>query len=489
MITMLLIGDDIPEKELFQLLTKGNTSLHDVNKKMKYDYISQIQDEETYRYFNKNFENPTSIQILKLIKDMGINYNILKNRYFIKKYSNEIFFKLLLTNSSSTYAFQQGYKHIEASNALIYHMSPPEKLSVYDELNVIHDFNFSNRVDIEIPFHVLIGKNGSGKTHLLWRIVKNQLTASDNLHTERGVFSRVIVLSNTINDECYRPSRITRDKSKRNNYHFISLTSKKHFNNIFQRGGKLTLLSLIEKIAARDSRREGKFKQSELLDRITKKIIPEFSFEIKTNLDKINFSSFTEFVERYGLINLNANLNLISNSEVEYIQPGDDIKFYNNGADFTLSSGQYSFLVCMFSIISTIETNSLILIEEPENYLHPSLLTHFINSMTHILRDTNSVSLISTHSALVLRETPSEQVTILLRNNNKTKFKKPNIETFGSDTHQIMIDVFGDLFSNAIFREELSRIAKNKNIEEILRDYSHLPSDLINRIVMEVKIK
>ncbi|EOT7594997.1 hypothetical protein ACNIT0_002655, partial [Yersinia enterocolitica] len=289
MMTMLLIGDDISEHELLNLLTKGNTSLRDVNKLMKYDYISQIEDEKTYRYINKNFESTASIQILTLFKDMGINYNILKNRYFIKKYSHEIFFKLLLTNSSSTYAFQQGYKHIETNTPLIYHMQPPEKLSVSDGDNITHDFNFSNCYDIEIPFHVLIGKNGSGKTHLLWRIVKNQLTTSDNPHTNREVFSRIIVLSNTINDECYRPSRITRGKSKRNNYHFISLTSKKHFNNIFPRGRKLTLLSLIEKISARDSRREGKFKQSELLDRITKKIIPDFSFELKTNLDKINF--------------------------------------------------------------------------------------------------------------------------------------------------------------------------------------------------------
>lgn len=105
----------------------------------------------------------------------------------------------------------------------------------------------------------------------------------------------------------------------------------------------------------------------------------------------------------------------------------------------------------MFSIISTIENNSLVIIEEPENYLHPSLLTHFINSVTHVLRDTNSIALISTHSPLVLRETPSEQITILHRSNGKTYYKKTSIETFGADTHQIMIDVFGDLYSNAIF--------------------------------------
>ncbi|EFO3197183.1 ATP-binding protein, partial [Escherichia coli] len=185
----------------------------------------------------------------------------------------------------------------------------------------------------------------------------------------------------------------------------------------------------------------------------------------------------------------NSNLDLITSSEIEYALPDEDIHFYKNNEPFTLSSGQLSFLVSMFSLISTIESNSLILIEEPENFLHPSLLTHFINSLTHILRDTNSIAIMATHSALVLREIPSAQITILHRRDNITNYKTPNIETFGADTHQIMIDVFGDLYSNAIFREELSNIAKNKTIDELLVQYGDLPSDVLNKIIMEKNSK
>ncbi|WP_367300363.1 AAA family ATPase [Hafnia alvei] len=218
-------------------------------------------------------------------------------------------------------------------------------------------------------------------------------------------------------------------------------------------------------------------------------MIPNYSFSIKTNLEEHFYASFSELTGRYGLISLSSNLDLITNSEIEYALPDVDIQFYNNDGPFTLSSGQLSFLVSMFSLISTIESNSLILIEEPENFLHPSLLTHFINLLTHILRDTNSIAIIATHSALVLREIPSEQITILHRRDNKTQYQTPKIETFGADTHQIMIDVFGDLYSNALFREELSNIARNKTINEILVQYAHLPSDVLNKIILEKNSK
>jgi len=66
-------------------------------------------------------------------------------------------------------------------------------------------------------------------------------------------------------------------------------------------------------------------------------------------------------------------------------------------------------------------------------------------------------------------------------------YQSPRIETFGADTHQIMIDVFGDLYSNALFRDELKNIAKGKTINEILVQYAHLPSDILNKIILEKK--
>lgn len=102
-------------------------------------------------------------------------------------------------------------------------------------------------LNINIPIHALIGKNGSGKTYLINKIIKQSISTDLEIRSSGAVFSRMIVLSNTINDKCYRPANITKNKFKLNNYHFVSLTSEKYYNKLFPRGKKLTLFSLLEK--------------------------------------------------------------------------------------------------------------------------------------------------------------------------------------------------------------------------------------------------
>lgn len=412
---MLLIGKVNKESELLELLESSDgMSLFRIKREFKIDYVTQVS-EDAYRYINNSMNGEDALLLLKALNDLGVHLNIYKTRSFANKYVNDSVIGLLLDNTFSTYAFQNGYKHIINNEGVVYEIKRPKNLVYsdgnYDEVN----FPLTNSVDINIPFHVLIGKNGSGKTHILCSLIKDKVFGRSIRGFDETVYSRLVVVSNTINDKCYRPSVITRDKNRLNNYHFISLTSEKYFNKFFPRGSKLTLLSLIERVVKRDFTKEGFFKQSELLDSVIIKIIPNFTFSIKTNLHKYYYNSFSELIRREGFTGFSANVDLITGVEVEYYLPDEEIVFYKDGFPFNFSSGQLSFLIGMFSIISTIENNSLVIIEEPENYLHPSLLTHFINSVTHILRDTNSIALISTHSPLVLRETPSEQITVLHR--------------------------------------------------------------------------
>lgn len=485
---MLFLGDDISEWELLDKLSRDAISLHDVINKLNFDYLSQIS-EDGYRYIKNELELSDALLLLKAMKDFGVNYNIIRNKSFINRYSDKIFFNLLLDSTFSTYAFDNGYKYFSTDDDIVYQMGIPDELKIKIGKNTFHKIGFKNSAGINIPIHSLIGKNGSGKTYLMNQLIDQSMSSGNEYNKLGAVFSRMIVISNTINDKCYRPANITSHKVRLNNYHFISLTSGRYYNKIFPRGKRLTLFSLLEKIQKRDSRKRGDFGQGYLLDAVTESVISGFSFSIKTNLGVNSYNSFSELTGLYGIINLTSNRDLISNSEIEYALPDEDIQFYKNDEPFTLSSGQLSFLISMFSIISTIESNSLVLIEEPENFLHPSLLTHFISLLTKILRDTNSVAIVATHSALVLREIPAEQVTILQRRSDITMHLSPNIETFGADTHQIMIDVFGDLYSNALFRNEIKSIAREKSINEILVQYAHLPSDVLSKIILEKKLK
>lgn len=485
---MLLLGREIDESELFDKLFRDDVSLYHLKNEMKFDYVCQMS-EDGYRYVKNELELSDSLSLLKSMKDFGVNYNIIRSKSFLEKYSDKVFFILLLDSTFSTYAFHNGYKYFNANDGVIYQMEPPDSITIYKSDIDFQKLKLGSSSSINIPIHSLIGKNGSGKTYLISQIIKKAILPEMQHRGLGAVFSRMIVVSNTINDKCYRPTSITRNKNKLNNYHFISLTSEKYYNKLFPRGKKLTLFSLLEKIQKRDSLKRGNFEQGYLLDKITENVIPGFSFSIKTNIEEHIYNNFSELTGRYGLISLTSNIDLITNSEIEYALPHVDIQFYKNGKPFILSSGQLSFLISMFSFIANIESNSLVLIEEPENFLHPSLLTHFINSLTKILRETSSVAIIATHSALVLREIPSDQVTIMQRIADFTMYSAPKIETFGADTHQIMIDIFGDLYSNALFRDELKSIARGRTINEILGEFAHLPSDVLNKIILEKKIK
>ncbi len=255
---MLFIGADTNESDLFDILFRTDISLHAVKKELKYDFISQMS-EDGYRYISNKLVLSESLSLLKSIKDFGVNYNIIRNKAYIERYSDKTFFMLLLDSTFSTYAFNYGYKYFNADDGVIYQIQPPSSFTIHTENNSTYNLNLENRTNIKIPIHSLIGKNGSGKTYLMNNIIKQSISSDIGIRSPGAVFSRMIVLSNTINDKCYRPANVTRNKTKLNNYHFVSITSEKYYNKIFPRGKKITLLSLLDKIQKRDSNKRGSF--------------------------------------------------------------------------------------------------------------------------------------------------------------------------------------------------------------------------------------
>ncbi|MCV5791964.1 ATP-binding protein, partial [Escherichia coli] len=58
------------------------------------------------------------------------------------------------------------------------------------------------------------------------------------------------------------------------------------------------------------------------------------------------------------------------------------------------------------NILGAIRRNSLILIDEPELFLHPTLEIAFIQMLKKILRNYASKALLATHSLVTVRELP-----------------------------------------------------------------------------------
>jgi len=125
----------------------------------------------------------------------------------------------------------------------------------------------------------------------------------------------------------------------------------------------------------------------------------------------------------------------------------EKLYFFNQNNRIFLSSGQQTFADLVINLLSLIKKNSLILIDEPENTLHPNLEIDFIKILKDILEDFDSFAVIATHSSIIVREVPTEYVQVIkIDTDNQPVIMPPTIKTFGADIRKITNYVFDDVF-------------------------------------------
>ena len=108
-----------------------------------------------------------------------------------------------------------------------------------------------------------------------------------------------------------------------------------------------------------------------------------------------------------------------------------------------LSSGHKVVLLIITSCVAEVEERSILFLDEPENHLHPPLLSALIRVLSDLMMDRNGVAIISTHSPIVLQEIPKSCVWVLKRNyKNEVRAFRPIRETFGTNLSALIYDTF-----------------------------------------------
>jgi predicted ATPase len=111
------------------------------------------------------------------------------------------------------------------------------------------------------------------------------------------------------------------------------------------------------------------------------------------------------------------------------------------------SSGRNSLIQTLLGLASTVEDNSLILIDEPELGLHPTLQMKFVSFLDELLKKFNNINVvIATHSPHILSSLPSARSKVLgLQIDSQGALLKKEIKqsTYGWSTEDILFDVFG----------------------------------------------
>lgn len=161
---------------------------------------------------------------------------------------------------------------------------------------------------------------------------------------------------------------------------------------------------------------------------------------------------------------------------LELLTAGDNWKQQALSVFKRLSSGHAIVLLTTTRLVELVNERTLVILDEPEGHLHPPLLSAFVRAISDLLIKRNGVAIIATHSPVILQEVPAACVSVLSRNGRHSSIDKPPVETFGESVGRLTHDVFGLEVTNSGFHSLVSEQVKaGKTFEEI---YEHFGEQL-----------
>lgn len=137
-----------------------------------------------------------------------------------------------------------------------------------------------------------------------------------------------------------------------------------------------------------------------------------------------------------------------------------------------MSSGHAVVLLTITKLIERSEEKTLVILDEPESHLHPPLLSAFIRAISDLLNRINGVAIIATHSPVILQEVPKSCVWKLYRSKLNSESKRPEMETFGENVGVLTRDVFSLEVESSGFYDLLTKsVNEGKSYEQVVAEY------------------
>lgn len=325
----------------------------------------------------------------------------------------------------------------------IFYMLPGQVGTNYQlEFHVVPNSNPPTNI------HVLIGRNGVGKTHMLRSMIRCFSTGNQDEKYGRFSFANHTKFSNFVCvafspfDTYPTPDDMEADEYSEK-YTYIGLGS-----------GQEARMQRLEDQFIAALRSCNKYKEKRML---------WSSIVTLLNTDPI-------------FANNGASVLLSSQGEEEDRLIPSARSLFNR-----LSSGHKVILLTLTCLVAITMERTLVLIDEPENHLHPPLLSAFVRALSALLIRKNGLAIISTHSPVILQEVPKGCIWQLSRNNTVLRAERPIRETFGENVGILMNDVFGLEVTYSGFHGMLFRMVEaGMTYEEILGQFD-------SRIGMEAK--
>jgi predicted ATPase len=376
------------------------------------EFFSLGQDVSYYENLNKLGDEMRDL-VLTALNDIALN------RELYNQSLNERVTKISLLRDVSQSSIVGQYRRLaqgmaELSPYNFTYTAPKTRGSSLPPIKL--DFSVKPNSNPPSNIHVLIGRNGVGKTFLLNNMISSLLV--ENSPSKYGFFSSEHyddVFSNLVSVtfsafDTTEPLPERKDKTKGLQYSYIGLKRNKQGKETSQAPKSPTILKneFVRSIeACRRGAKNERWKRA--------------LFELESD-------------------------NIFKEAEVAQIAEIRDEEDFTENAGILfnkLSSGHKIVLLTITRLVETVEERSLVLLDEPEAHLHPPLLSAFIRALSNLLIERNGVAIIATHSPVVLQEVPMSCVWKLRRSGPESKIERLESESFGENVGLLTREVFG----------------------------------------------
>lgn len=137
-----------------------------------------------------------------------------------------------------------------------------------------------------------------------------------------------------------------------------------------------------------------------------------------------------------------------------------------------LSSGHKVILLTLVKLVELVEEKTLVIMDEPEEHLHPPLVSAFIRALSYLLIYRNGVGIIATHSPVIVQEIPRKCVWKIRRENDVLVSERPKIETFGENLGDLTSEIFGyEVLESGFHKMLYDEAKKTHRYERALRNF------------------
>lgn len=420
-------------------------SIGDEFPELKEEFFSVGADVEYYERLNQLDESIKN-SILKALHDIAFDADLFEKA--ILERVTKISFLRDLSEITITGQFRRlikGGSKLTNYNFSFITQSQPDNLK-----SLVLNFNVKPNSDPPSNIHVLIGRNGVGKTFLINSMI-SALTKKETQFNGKGRFNQdtsnlfanlVCVTFSAFDDFEHPPEQ--KDKSLHIKYSYIGLKSVQNSNLNNQPKSPILLAEEFVKSLS------SLMKSSNTVNRWK------------------NAISILESDPGFKSANISALIDDSNNTHIE-----NTFK--------SLSSGHKIVLLTITRLVETVQERSLVLFDEPESHLHPPLLSSFIRAVSDLLIHRNGVAIIATHSPVILQEVPKSCVWKLRRLDNEAFAERLEIESFGENVGVLTQEVFGLEVTDSGFHKLLRELVRTKN------NYEEAVSVLGDQLGLEAK--